>query len=962
MSLTTCADIEAGAGPNVTDSNQAAIAHSLINASIPYVDVHYGSADGIIDPTEYAYSYTDPATGIVVYLEHNSTIMYVGLSASTSGWAAIGWQDVNGTFATAGLNNSDLVFGYAPGNPYQAFSRVTGSESVTVHYKLYLRDGSLLQEGNAPADSSTTALQNENLLTAYKNAIIGMRIGEVRHFIIPAEQGYTKPTDALYGQDLEYVVTLTRIGTNRVNPAVSSKIVYRDDHGTSTFAHSADLNQSRIVAANATGTTTRTQIEYFIRMNSTDSNDITILNGTDIYYPMIVMLGNNENIDSLPAQHTDWSNPILASFEPNSFPSIKVTSPQANATLNILLDLRANITDNTFVRRAGYRIDDREWGNLTYDFSDALWKNRVDLSDYDMGVHTVWLNATDPSNKTVLMSFNITVDVSSIPLLGMRLSLARTISTLLYHELKLGDAFTVTNNGSAPIGAIEFYMPQEFTSKFLAVYAEDSAKNVLEVVQLDEVNGMMHWRVSFFTPVGFAETYTLTVSTHLHSTQEVSDFAASLYRLEITRYPLVPYLISRASLSFALRSGDTMKSASPEGVTYNIAPMTYEKMVLSIQSYTPFIVANRVTVATIDSWGWLSYKETISLQNIGPAKETTISAIFPAYAASIRVYDRVGVLVASTPDAHDWNETLTQTINLKADRFGDQNSFYPGYKYTFYIQYVIQLTSYETADVLGNRIDLPMLTLGEILVKTHTVDVRLPPTLNVVKASGDYRLLYGVTEAMLRYTAYNTSKLNPISISVTYQLSIGVVARPILFSLLIGIVALVYVSYRKSPLPRTEEAAEQGEEAPAVRQAGAPTELLSAFASTYSSKTTLELDLEKLQSSAKRGKVTRKEFMIRERDIKDQLEQSSSKLVSLREELVSYGSKYRDVVAQLELQDERIAGAKAGLAQLFQRRRTQKISRGAFEKSRLDYLKTIKQAVAATDRILMTLQEEAGEI
>ncbi len=961
MSLTTCVDLEAGTELNVTDSNRAVIAQSLINASIPYVDVHYGSADGIIDPTEYAYSYTDPATGIVVYLEHNSTIMYVGLSASTSGWIAIGWQDVNGTFATAGLNNSDLIFGYAPGNPYQSFSRVTGSESVTVHYKLYLRDGSLLQEGNAPTDSSTTALQSESLLTAYKNAIIGMRIGEVRHFIIPAKDGYTKPTDALYGEDLEYVVTLTRIGSNKVNPTVSSAIVYRDDHGTSTFAHSADMNQSQIVAANATGTTTRTQVEYLIRMNSTDLNDIPILNGTDIHYPMIVMLGNNENIDSLPVQHTDWSHPIVATFEPNSIPSIEVTSPQANATLSILLNLKANITDNTFVRRAGYRIDDKEWGNLTYDFADDLWKNRIDLSDYDVGIHTVWLNATDPSNKTVLISFNITVDVSSIPLLGMRLSLGRTVSTLLYHELKIADAFTITNNGSAPIGAIEFYLPREFTSKFLAVYAEDSAKNSLEVVRLEDVNGLQHWRVSFFSPVGFAEGYTLTVTTHLHSTQEVTDFAASLYRLEVTRYPLVPYLITRASLSFAFRSGDTLKSASPESVTYNIAPMTYEHLVLSVQSYTPLVVASRVTEITIDTWGWLAYKETISLENIGPAKESTISVTFPAYAASIRVYDRVGVLVASTPDEHDWNETLTQTINLKTDRFGD-NGFYPGYKYTFNIQYVIQLTSYQTADVLGNRIDLPMLTLGEILVQTHTVDVQLPATLSIVEASGDYRLLYGVTEAILQYTAYNTSRLNPISISITYQMSIGAVARPVLFSLLIGVVALVYVSYRKSPLPRTEEAAKPGEEATVGKQVGAPTELLSSFASTYSKKTALELDLEKLQSFVKRGKVTRKEFMIRERDIKGQLEQLSAKLVSLREELVSYGSKYRDTVAQLELQDERIAGAKAGLAQLFQRRKTQKISRAAFEKSRMDYLKTMKQAVAATDRILMALQEEAGDV
>ncbi|MCK5240689.1 MAG: hypothetical protein KAR33_14130, partial [Candidatus Thorarchaeota archaeon] len=60
--------------------------------------------------------------------------------------------------------------------------------------------------------------------------------------------------------------------------------------------------------------------------------------------------------------------------------------------------------------------------------------------------------------------------------------------------------------------------------------------------------------------------------------------------------------------------------------------------------------------------------------------------------------------------------------------------------------------------------------------------------------------------------------------------------------------------------------------------------------------------------------------------------------------------------------DEKVEGAKAGLRQLLIRKKKQRISRTAFEKSRQDYLKTIKRATTATDRILLTIQEEAGEI
>ncbi|RLI54274.1 MAG: hypothetical protein DRO87_10365, partial [Candidatus Thorarchaeota archaeon] len=206
-----------------------------------------------------------------------------------------------------------------------------------------------------------------------------------------------------------------------------------------------------------------------------------------------------------------------------------------------------------------------------------------------------------------------------------------------------------------------------------------------------------------------------------------------------------------------------------------------------------------------------------------------------------------------------------------------------------------------------------------------------------------------------------TTQRNPIEISLVYQMTPAILARPLLFALIIGLVAALYVSVRKVELPVEGEMSPE-EEAAVVRQAGAPPELLSEFAKAYSKKTALNLDLEKLESARKRGKVSKREFMVRERDIKAQLEKLDAQLASLKEELISYGSRYRDVIGQLELQEERIEGAKAGLRQLLLRKKKQKISRAAFEKTRQEYLKTIKQAVTATDRILLSLQEEAGEV
>jgi chromosome segregation ATPase len=180
----------------------------------------------------------------------------------------------------------------------------------------------------------------------------------------------------------------------------------------------------------------------------------------------------------------------------------------------------------------------------------------------------------------------------------------------------------------------------------------------------------------------------------------------------------------------------------------------------------------------------------------------------------------------------------------------------------------------------------------------------------------------------------------------------------------VGLIAAIYVSYRKVELPEEIVGARTDDDSDISqpRQVGAPPALLTEFANLYSRKTALNMDLEKLEAARRRGKVKKREYMIRERDLKEQIEEIDSKLPKVKDEMTRYGPHYRDLVSQLELQDEKIQGAKAGLRQLLLRKKKQRISRVAFEKSRQDYLKTIQKATSATDRILLSIQEEAGEL
>jgi hypothetical protein len=944
-------------------SSENALAESNINLTIPYVDTHYGKADGIIDPTEYSVEYTDPITGITVHMEHNGTVLFVGLEADTSGWIAIGWKNYTSNFASEGLNGSDLIYGYAPGEPHTDVQRVTEDDFVTVHYELIFRNGTVFQQGNAPTDDSTTPIGEEGLLQDYKDQIIGMRIGETRHFIIPAERGYTRPTDALYGEDLEYIITLTRINADFTNPADSSDIVFSDEYGISTYQHLADSNQNRIISANGSDDGTHTQLEYFIEMNSDDVNDIPLFNSSNAQFPFTLIFGADEDINDLPEGHSSFAEPIMTNFEPNAVPNIEVINPEQNASIEWVANLIVDATDNTYVRSVDYQIDDEgDWTPLTYDFKTSQWTaGAVDTSVYTQGAHFVTFRAMDPSNATGYSVLNFTIDRPFIPVPGIRLEVSRTVKTELYQATTVSDVFTVRNNGSAPIGAIEIYLPDEYSTNIMSVFGTDSDGNSLSIIQLGDSNGFMRWRVYFFKSVGYDESYTFTVISAYHSLTTLKNFDGNLYQLDFLRYPVVPYVLSKASLTIDFRSGDSLAGDSVDSTDTNIEPMTVVPFTLEEESFTPYIIGYRTTKISLDAWGWLNYKETVTVHNIGPARENTLLFTVPAYSTAVKIYDQVGVLASSQPGDYNWNETLALQINLRSDRFG-VDGFWPGYSYTFFITYSIQLASHQEVVSTGNKLDVPIATMGTLLIVEHQVDLVIPYSVGVADITDGYRPLYGVFDNTYRYMQYNETLYNPLQISVTYQVSLAVFARPLLFSCIIGLIALAYVSLRKVEIVSETFAAPDEDTEASIRTTGAPPELIRKFATLYSRKTSLNIDLEKLETARRRGKVKQREFRIRERDIKSQLEDIDSELPSVRDELLVHGSRYRDMIGHLELENEKIEGAKAGLRQLLRRKKKAQISRAAFEKIRQDYLKTIKKSTTATDRIILSLQEEAGDL
>ena len=946
------------------------LAESVVNLTIPYVDGYYGITDGIIDPTEYTLTYTDPVTGVKFYAEHNGTVLFVGLEARTSGWIGFAWQNYTDNFASAGLNNSDIIVGYSPDSSLDDYWRVNKTtDAVTVHYILTLRNGTVLQEDDYPELTSTVPLEQVPALPGYLDAIEGMRVGEKRHFVIPADVAYNQVGHALYGEDLIYDIELTRIyrlGVSALdNPADQSQIVYSDEHGTSTFQHLPDSDQSRVLQADGTDNGTLTQLEFAILLNSTDIDDIPLFNSTDIQFPFIFMFGQFDELNGLPVQHTYWTEPAMMNIEPNSPPVLDIVNPEEDDELEWVVNLQLNATDD-WVKSASYRFDAEDWISMKYNFISGFWEANADLSEFDDGAHVITFNATDISNTTAVDSVNVEIFKSYSPLLGMKLDVSRLFVPTEHFGSRVDDRYTVVNNGSVPITSIDLYLSDEYASNFLSISAEDVDGKEVLIVRLKDSNSRLHWRIHFNSPVGFQESYSFETTMFMTSLFWLSIPSEWEYQLTFLKYPTLPYVIRNAEFALVFEQGGSLTPGEeiPDSSETNLAPFTLTNFSVGLRLFNTHIVADRTTTVAVNAWGWLSYRETLTLINTGASSLHAIAFDIPAYSTSITIRDEVGVLARSQNSIvfGEFNETSTITINLDADRFG--GGLESGFRYTFTVDYVIQASSFQESVANGNKLDIPMATLSNVLIREHIVDVVLASSISLNDATDSYRMIYGIFDSTLRYKSYNTTEQNPISIELVYAVTLGAAARPALFSLLIGFVGLIYVALRKVELPEEVMGPRDDDDVidTQTKQVGAPPELLREFANLYSKKTALNMDLEKLDAARRRGKVKKREYMIRERDMKQQIEVIDDKLPSLRADMISYGVRYRDLVGQLELQDERIEGAKAGLRQLLLRKKKQRISRVAFEKSRQDYLKTIQKATSASDRILLSLQEEAGDV
>ncbi|MBA7481062.1 hypothetical protein ES707_16530 [subsurface metagenome] len=136
-----------------------------------------------------------------------------------------------------------------------------------------------------------------------------------------------------------------------------------------------------------------------------------------------------------------------------------------------------------------------------------------------------------------------------------------------------------------------------------------------------------------------------------------------------------------------------------------------------------------------------------------------------------------------------------------------------------------------------------------------------------------------------------------------------------------------------------------------------PSKDLKSFIDAYEEKTRIRSELESLEERLQKGKIPRRRYKVRRKMLDGRLSTVSRNLSSLRETIRVAGSKYANMMRQIEVAEANLEGAERDLQRVESRYRRGEVSKGAYRKLLEEYNHRIEEAEATIDGVLLRLRE-----
>jgi hypothetical protein len=536
------------------------------------------------------------------------------------------------------------------------------------------------------------------------------------------------------------------------------------------------------------------------------------------------------------------------------------------------------------------------------------------------------------------------------------LDVQRKVHLQEYGLLLTNDTFTVVNVGAEAAFYVLAAFPLATVDRVQYFSAETEAGATLLVQRVPLVGpNCTGWRVYVPDPIMPNRNFTFTTRMVLEGLTSVPDSSKVL--CNFSSVPTSPYLIKHCKTTISYHAG-TENPTQTEITSTNIQPYSYKPTVVQLgivaSSGKPIITYLELKRQfSVSQWGYLQILETHTMRvdSINPEAFawTSIYVVLPSGSEFLRAYDSITNLTGeiTTP------ATLTNPGSFRVDF---QFKLTQGDVYQFFIEYRCSMDTRQLVSQNGFVLGVNPYYKHPWIIRHQITEIVLPTASRLLALPQGAEVTISPTgQYLVRFHAYNVTSLHQSDFAISYVYPVQpALVRPMLISLVFGVICLAYVAARRIPGLREEE---RMIAAPAAVDSTA----LGEFCALYGEKVALLLQTERLEQSMLARKIPVPRYRKEVRDAERKLRTFERDIQTRARLLTEAGGRYATSVRQLELLEaERLSAIEAQRA-LEQRYRQKRITYEVYKKIQMDLEKRSNKAIAGMDRILLSLREEISK-
>ncbi|UCC33009.1 MAG: hypothetical protein JSW53_04250 [Candidatus Bathyarchaeota archaeon] len=341
---------------------------------------------------------------------------------------------------------------------------------------------------------------------------------------------------------------------------------------------------------------------------------------------------------------------------------------------------------------------------------------------------------------------------------------------------------------------------------------------------------------------------------------------------------------------------------------------------------------------TLDNWGDIFVSDFYHMTNKGEWNLTSVKLHLPKHAFDVSWIDEEG-RVEPPLEGNATTDHVNATVSFRtALRKKDEAKFTLTYRLPWK-EYITQETWHDF-DLVYSFFEQEYF---DWIIRELSVTINLPDNANFQSCS----VLPRSVEDSIVFSFHNVTSFQDGDFLLSYEYVIFWASfYPTMWvGLSVAVLCIIAILWRV-PKP------------PTVPVTPVSLEALKGFVDAYERRTGTIRELEVLEQKVQKRKIPRRQYRMRKKSLEDRLSVLSKDLANLKGEIRQAGSRYANIMRQIEVAETELEETEAAIRRIEVRYRRREISKGTYQKLLEGYNRRRERAETTIDGVLLRLRED----